>query len=249
MSCEIEHAALTDRGRVRRRNEDNWSADPTAGIYVVSDGLGGQSAGALASQIVVETLPLLLRKRLPRAGDLAVAADLVRGVLCELSRQVYRQTQGEPGLEGMGATVVLAVVRETQALLAHLGDSRAYWFRDGRLERLTSDHSVVQLLIDDGEISPEQARTHPARGCVTRSVGMAGEPLPECRLVELQPGDRLLLCTDGLIGMVDDRSLGQILAAEGELKTACQRLIEAANEAGGKDNITVLLLEWRREKG
>lgn len=240
----VTHAALTDRGRVRRRNEDNWSADAAAGLYVVSDGLGGHSAGELASKIVVEALPLLLKERLPPSGDLINAVKPASGALRDLSRQVYEQTRGEPGLEGMGATVVLAVVRGAQALIVHLGDSRAYRFHNGRLGRLTNDHSVVQLLIDYGEITPDEARTHPARGCVTRSVGMAGEPVPECRLVELQPGDRLLLCTDGLVGMLVDEEISRILAAGGELEAVCRRLVDAANEAGGRDNVTVLMLEW-----
>lgn len=242
---EVEHAALTDCGRVRRQNEDNWSADPAAGLYVVSDGLGGHAAGELASKIVVETLPLLLQQRLPPAGSLAGATETVREALRELSRAVYRQTQREPALEGMGATVVLAVVRHASALIAHVGDSRAYRFRGGVLERLTRDHSLVQILVDYGEITPEEATRHPARGCVTRSVGMLGDPLPECRLVDLHPGDRLLLCSDGLVGMVDDAEICDILATGGSLDAVCHRLIDAANDAGGRDNITVLLVEGK----
>ena len=247
MKFELEHAALTDCGLVRHHNEDNWSADSTAGIYVVADGLGGHTAGELASKIVVEALPLLLKPRLPAIGSLAGVTDTVREAVREVSRQVFQETQKDPTLYGMGATVVMAVVRQTSALVAHLGDSRAYRFRHGLLERLTRDHSVVQLLVDYGEITAEQAAIHPARGCVTRSVGMTGEAMPECRLIDLDPGDRLLLCSDGLVGMVSDTGIYEILAQGGSLETVCHRLVEAANDAGGRDNITVLLVAGKGE--
>jgi len=199
----------------------------------------------LASKIVVETLPRLLQKRMARVRNLGSpkAAKRLHDALTELSTQVYRETHGEPGLEGMGATVVLALVRDAKALVGHMGDSRAYLLRGSQLERLTKDHSIVQLLLDVGEISPEEAATHPARGQVTRSVGMEGEPLPEVRHVELRPADRLLLCTDGLTGLLSDDEILQILQSESEPEAACRHLIDAANQAGGKDNVTAVVLD------
>jgi len=240
----IEHAGLTDRGLVREENEDNWSAVLDQGLFIVSDGMGGHFGGAVASKIVVEALPELLRKRMAGIEDLAgsKAAKRVEGVLAELSVQVREQTRGEPGLEGMGATVVLAMVRGYQALIAHMGDSRAYLLRAGRLRQLTKDHSIVQLLVDAGEITSQEALTHPARGQVTRSVGMEGEALPEVDHLDLEPGDRLLLCTDGLTGMLGDREIEAILCGGGSPKDACRQLVDAANGAGGKDNVTALVL-------
>jgi len=249
MAHKTEHAGLSDRGLVRENNEDNWSADAELGLYIVSDGVGGQFAGELASKIVVETLPPLLRTRMADITDLAdgEAEKRLKHVLSELSEEVYRDTHGEPGLEGMGATVVLAMVLGSKALLGHMGDSRAYLLRDGRLEQLTKDHSIVQLLIDTGEITPEEAATHPSRGRVTRSVGMEGEPLPEANVVDLLPGDRLMLCTDGLTGMLSDQEIRGILQSESESPVACRQLIDAANDAGGKDNTTALVLDISSE--
>lgn len=240
----LTYAGLTDRGRAREQNEDRWWADPEQGLYLVADGLGGQMAGGLAAQVVVETLPPLLRRRLPGPADLTApeAGERVRAVLAQVSSQLREQSQGQPGLEGMGATVVLALIRDSQALIAHLGDSRAYLWRRRRLKRLTTDHSVAQLLLDSGEITPAEAPTHPARGQLTRFVGMPGEALPDVQLQALAPGDRLLLCSDGLTGMVSERDVLAILNRTLPLEATCQRLVQAANAAGGKDNITVVIV-------
>ena len=245
MTLTVKHAGMSDRGRVREKNEDNWTADPKQGLYIVSDGLGGQFAGALASKIVVEVLPRLIQERLDDADDLAEpdVAEQVRGILYDLSQQVYEQTHGEPGLEGMGATVVLALLRDGEALIAHMGDSRAYRLRSGQLEQLTKDHSLVQLLIDSGDISPKEAATHPARGQVTRSVGMEGEPLPEVQATDIIEGDRLLLCTDGLTGMLPESEVAGILMQRKGARATCRTLVQAALDAGGKDNVTVVLVD------
>lgn len=249
MSLKIEHAGLTDKGRVRDHNEDNWATDPAHGLYIVSDGLGGQLAGEVASKIVVETLPAMLRQRLTDVADLAepFAYQQLLEAIAELSHQVYEQTKGQLGLEGMGATVVLALIRDSKALIAHMGDSRAYLLRDGKLKRLTRDHSIVQLLIDNGEIKPEQAVTHPARGRVTRSIGMEGEPLPEARVLQIKSGDRLLLCSDGLVGMLTDKKIQSILKNGTDPAATSRRLIDAANEAGGKDNVTAVIITVSEE--
>lgn len=142
----------------------------------------------------------------------------------------------------MGSTVVCALVRGNKALVAHLGDSRAYLLRAGRLKQLTRDHTLVEVLLHSGEITLEEAATHPARGRLTRAVGMAGEALPQTRLFELRPGDLVMLSTDGLTGMVNDGQILSILTQPLSLDLRCQRLIDAANAAGREDNITVVLL-------
>jgi len=246
MRLHTSHSGVSDRGRVRERNEDNWCAFPDLGLYVVSDGLGGHFAGELASKIVVETLPALVRKQMSRIAKLdgKPAARRLYGILSELSRQIHGQTQHQPGFEGMGATVALAIVRGDKALIAHLGDSRVYLLRKALLRQLTKDHSVVQLLLDRGEVTPDEALTHPARGQVTRSMGMEGDALPEIQMLELAPADRLMLCTDGLTRMVLDNEIAKLLLDNCEPEAACRALIHAANEAGGHDNITVVIIDW-----
>lgn len=238
------HAGLSHRGRFRGDNEDRWFADDRQQLYIVSDGMGGHLAGELASRLVVEILPQRLRKTLGTTADLAdpPIVDRVAAAVSELSGKLRDESRHQPGLDGMGATVVLALIRAAQALVLHLGDSRAYLLRAGRLERLTRDHSIVELLLAGGRISPQQAASHPAKGRLTRYVGMTGRALPETRLVDLHPGDRLLLCTDGLSDMLDDERLREILVREPDLQQVCRRLIDAANDAGGKDNLTALVV-------
>jgi serine/threonine protein phosphatase PrpC len=246
VTLTITHSGLTDIGRVRGENQDRWFADPDQGLYLVADGMGGAFGGGLAAQIVVDTLPGLLRGRMRDVTELAsdAAAEKLLKSLCELSNRLRAESRGEPGLDGMGSTVVLALARDCQMLVAHLGDSRAYLWRDGKLERLTKDHTIVQLLIDSGDIQPHEAETHPARGRLTRFVGMDGEPLPDARLVEVRAGDRLLLCSDGLTGMITDDELASFIDANTDPPVICQRLIDAANDAGGKDNVTAVLIRF-----
>ncbi len=246
MKLTVRYAGLTDVGRVRRTNEDNWTADPEQGLFVLADGMGGESAGELASKAVVMALPGLVRQCLGAMESLPKrrAPRQMKKAIATLSTQLRRVTQSEPGLEGMGSTVVCALARGDQALVAHMGDSRAYRLRAGLLKRLTRDHSLVRLLLDSGDITSEEAATHPARGRLTRSVGMQGQPLPEARLLRLKPGDLLLLCTDGLTGMLSDQRIQSMLNESASLETHCQRLVAAANEAGGGDNVTVVLMSF-----
>ncbi len=242
----LGHAGLSDRGRVRARNEDRWTADVERGLFVVSDGIGGATAGELASEIVIEALPALIFERLsglenPEGPE---TVERVRAALAELSDKLRKESAGRLGLEGMGATVVVALVEDRAALVAHMGDSRAYLWREHTLKLLTHDHSLVQALIDAGEITVEQAADHPARGRLTRHIGMEGDPLPEARRLELRAGDRLLLCTDGLTGMLDDPLLLLILNEQPDPEAACRALVDAANEAGGTDNITALVVSY-----
>jgi PPM family protein phosphatase len=250
-SNKLQYSGLTDRGRVREQNEDNWFADPEEGVFVVSDGMGGQLAGALASKVVVEVLPQMLRQRMQEWSEWpsAEALEKLRLILSDLSEQLRQRTEGQPGMEGMGATVVVVLVKGPKALLGHMGDSRAYLFRRDRLKGLTKDHTVVRLLVESGDITEEEAATHPASSQLTRFVGMKGEPLPEVQLVKLSAGDRLLLCTDGLTKMVADRKIQSMLGRNAGLDTASKRLIVATNQGGGRDNVTVLLLELGVARG
>jgi protein phosphatase len=240
----ITHAGLTDPGRARARNEDRWFAVPSQGLYGVTDGVAAPNAGELAAQIVASTVPPLLRQRLADCPhiDTPAASERVRAALADLSSRIRAQASKQPGLDGMGATLALVLVRESQALIAHLGDSRVYLFRGHKLQRLTRDHTLAQVLVDCGEISASEAARHPGRDQLTRFVGMAEQALPEIRLVPLCAGDRLLLCTDGLTHSVPAGDLATILHRHAEPGEACRHLVAAANAAGGSDNITAVVV-------
>lgn len=244
----LRAGALTDRGRVRDHNEDAFAVVPEQSLYIVADGMGGHQAGETASKAVVTVLPKMIEQRRAAAGkrDAASLSRTVRDAIAELSRLLRQQSAEQTGLAGMGSTVVLACIPDDTAVIAHLGDSRAYLFRRGKLKQLTNDHSLVGILLRQGEITPAEARVHPARSRISRYVGMQGEAQPEARTLKLLRGDRLLLCSDGLTGMVEDEAIASLLAGAHDPEAACAALVNAANKGGGKDNITVLILDWGR---
>ena len=234
----------SDRGRVRQENEDACLVAPERGLFVVSDGMGGHQAGAAASRIVTNVLPTLLERELgwDQLSSERVRRSLTRAVR-ELSGQLREEAKKRPDLAGMGATVALALLAGRHAHIAHLGDSRAYLFRRGRLQQLTADHTVTAALLHLGEIEEKDALGHPARHRLTRYVGMEGEALPDLRVVELRVGDRLLLCSDGLTGMVPDRRIAQVLRRQRTPEEACEALVAAANAAGGRDNVSAIVID------
>ena len=244
----VQAACATDAGKVRKTNEDNHLLALGRKMFIVSDGMGGQQAGAVASQAVVSVLPELIDRQLPgtrSAPDHAIERAL-RDAIVQLSARLRDESAGRQGLQGMGATVALAWLRGEKAHLAHMGDSRIYLFRAGRLKQLTEDHSVVALLLKHGEVTAQEARDHPARGKLSRYVGIEGEVFADVKTLPIRDGDRLLLCSDGLTVMLSDDEISGILDANRSCRAACDALVEAANEAGGEDNITVLLVECRR---
>lgn len=241
-------AWASDRGRVRAANEDACLADAGFGLFLVADGMGGERAGAFASETVATLLPQLLGRRLgpARSGGGKSPTLALRDGIIELSARLREEARGKPELEGLGSTVVVALVRGADVHIAHLGDSRAYWFRPGELRQLTRDHSVIRALVRRGEVSAEAAATHPDRSKLRRFVGMEGAASPDLAQVAARPGDRLLLCSDGLTGMVPDERIAAWLGAGKEVEETCCGLVEAANAAGGRDNVTVLLVEFGR---
>ncbi len=234
----ISHAALSDPGRQHEDNQDRWYVDAAQGLYLVSDGM----AEDISPQIVVDTLPGLLHTAIGGIDDLVAepAPRQVRGALAVVSRKVREESQRR-AREMLGATVVLALVRGARALVAHLGDSRAYLLRAGKLERLTRDHSALERMIELGWIKAEDARGR-GNGGPTRYAGMRDEAVADVRCVDLQAGDRLLLCSDGLTEMLDDEVIGPLLDPALTPEQNCERLVAAANAAGGEDNITVVVI-------
>jgi serine/threonine protein phosphatase PrpC len=230
----IHHAALSDAGLHHVHNEDRWYAQPEWGLYFVSDGMANEAT----PQFLVEELPQLIHQQMASSTNVAEpqTAWLLQGLLLRFNERVRAKHFDA------GATLVLALVRSGQALLAHLGDSRIYLHRGGQLEQLTRDHSVVQEMLDRGLLTPAEAAADRWNGGPTRFVGMLGKAVADVRWLTLQPGDRLLLCSDGLTEMLFDEDIRAILNRSPDLQTTCQHLVDAANVAGGYDNITVLLI-------
>jgi serine/threonine protein phosphatase PrpC len=230
--------AETDVGLARSGNEDSYLSGRS--VFAVADGLGGHQGGEVASALAVEPLAALDGREF---ADPAEAATALAEAIRAANEAIIDRAAGTPDLWGMGTTVTAAAVAGGRLLqLAHVGDSRAYLLRDGTLDQLTTDHTVVGELVRRGRLTPEQAAVHPERSILTRAVGLdpaiaVDSPDP----LELLPGDQVLLCSDGLTEAVPDADIARLLAApDGD--AACRSLIDAANKAGGPDNITVVLI-------
>ena len=231
--------AGTDVGRARTGNEDSYFCGRT--VFAVADGLGGHQGGEVASAAAVEPLAALDGREFAEPGE---AAEALVAAIREGNSAILDRAAGDPGLWGMGTTVTAAAVAGGRLVqLAHVGDSRAYLLRDGSLEQLTTDHTVVGELVRRGRLTPAQAAVHPERSILTRAVGLDPRiPVDTPDPVELQAGDQVLLCSDGLTEAVEEDRIAELLSASGDGNAACQALIDAANTAGGPDNITVVLL-------
>jgi protein phosphatase len=237
------HAAL-DTGRARSNNEDAVALDPEVGLAVLADGMGGYNAGEVAAQMATGFVRDELGRWLRQAGAQASYAEVRRAMdICvdNANRAIFNAAHANPQYSGMGTTLVVAVFRGERLLLGHVGDSRGYRLRGGRLQRITRDHSLLQEQIDAGLITPEQAAFSLHKNLVTRAVGVEDTVLLETHEHDLQGGDLVLLCSDGLSDMVDDGGIALLLQAHAALSDGADALISAANEAGGRDNISVVL--------
>lgn len=241
-------AGLTDKGLIRPHNEDALLVEPPNGVFAVADGMGGHAAGEVASNLAIEAIGESLRER-GRELELSVPELLLQAVE-EANQRIAKRMEERPECRGMGTTVVVAVVNGAQFWVAHVGDSRAYLLREGNLRQITTDHSFVNELVRLGMLSREQAARDPRRNVVTRALGSGTVVVPDIQQELLQAGDLVLLCSDGLNTMLGDKRISDLLAAPSEtLEEICERLVAAANEAGGEDNITVVVLQARVEDG
>ena len=240
--------AATDTGRVRDHNEDDfvalWGEESPPGVdalLVVADGMGGHAAGEVASKMTVDGIVQSLNDQGEEVSKLegnAFGAFLGK-VLEEVNQDVWQAGQ-EDDKRGMGTTCTLAAIRSDQLFLAHIGDSRAYLFREGNLHQVSKDHSWVEDAVDQGVITREQARIHPNRNVITRAIGLEQQPKIDTYVMPLVEGDLLLLCSDGLNSMIPDDDIHRILTGSSQ-EDVCQALIDAANDQGGHDNTTVVI--------
>ncbi|MEW6100246.1 MAG: Stp1/IreP family PP2C-type Ser/Thr phosphatase [Pseudomonadota bacterium] len=241
----FEFFCLTDPGRARDNNEDSVAVDERAALAVLADGMGGYNAGEIASSMATSFIKSELGRWLTEAASNASDTDVRRAMdICvdNANRAIYNAANSNPHYAGMGTTLVLAVFREGRLLMGHIGDSRGYRLRAGRLTQITRDHSLLQEQLDAGLITPEQAAFSANKNLVTRAVGVEDTVLLETHLHDVQPGDLYLLCSDGLSDMVPDAEIEAILDRTTDLAEAGNRLVAAANEAGGRDNIAVVLV-------
>ena len=241
----LEYFCATDTGRARSNNEDSVALDESSSLAVLADGMGGYTAGAVASGMATGFLKTELGRWLVEAGANATDAEVRRAMdICvdNANRAIFNAANANPQYAGMGTTLVVALFRGTRVLMGHVGDSRAYRLRSGRLMQMTRDHSLLQEQIDAGLITAEQASFSANKNLVTRAVGVEDTVLLEIHQHEVHPGDVYLMCSDGLSDMLDDESMSQLLQGYDSLDEAGRALIAAANDAGGKDNIAVVLV-------
>jgi PPM family protein phosphatase len=236
--------AATDRGRVREGNEDAYHCGTT--LFAVADGLGGHRAGEIASGTAIEVVAKLDQ---PPPDDPDEARQALAEAFAAANRAVIEKAASDPAYSGMATTLTVALLRQNQLHIAHVGDSRAYLLRDGQpLRQLTSDHTVVAQLVRQQRMSRDEAAVHPFRSVLVTAVGLEPEPQVDLlRPLDLQPGDQVLLCSDGLTEPVADETIAELLAANSDGGAACRALIDAANRAGGPDNITAVLLRVRAD--
>jgi len=227
-----DHASKTDVGRQRHSNEDNFYDRPP--LFAVADGMGGAQAGEVASEMAIEEFVQARDTEAPAEKQLEQIAKAA-------NRKIWDMAQSDSRHAGMGTTLTAAMVDGQHVAVGHVGDSRLYLFRNGELERLTRDHSLVEEFVRQGKLTPEQAEKHPQRSVITRALGPEGDVDVDTFRVPAREGDVFLICSDGLSGMVSDEDLAAIIGAGDSLQATADTLVDAANDHGGRDNITAVL--------
>ncbi|MGC4062847.1 MAG: Stp1/IreP family PP2C-type Ser/Thr phosphatase [Aquabacterium sp.] len=242
---DFEFFCHTDTGRVRTNNEDSIALDETCGVAVLADGMGGYAAGEVASGMACDFIKAELGRWLHEASANASDGDVKRAMdICvdNANRAIFSAANSNPTYAGMGTTLVLGVFRSGRLILGHIGDSRGYRWREGGFQQITKDHSLLQEQIDAGILTPEQAQYAANKNLVTRALGVEDLVLMETHLHDVQSGDIYLMCSDGLSDMLRDQQIADVMAAHTNLPEMGEALVAAANDAGGRDNIAVVLV-------
>lgn len=243
-------AGQTDVGCVRKHNEDNLLIDSELGLFIVADGLGGHAAGEVASQIVVDRMGQFIAQTVeqdrtwPLEYDVNLAYDgnRLKVALMLTDQAILDDIRSNPERESMGSTVVACLVHASKVTLVHVGDSRAYLLNNDGIQQVTRDHSWVAEQVANGILTPDEARKHPFRNVITQALGNGADLDISVQEMEVRELDRLLLCSDGLSGMVQDKEIWEIVRKSGSLEEAAHHLIALARENGGEDNITVIII-------
>jgi protein phosphatase len=251
MTAAIDAFGLTDVGRKRKHNEDAFALDVSEGLFIVADGMGGHAAGEVAAKITVETIGEFIAATRQKEEatwpfrydhELEFNSNRLAIAIEKANERVMAAVAAQPWLKGMGTTVVAGLLNEKTLSLAHVGDSRAYLYRDGRLSRLTDDHSWVHEQVAAGILTEEEAKSHPLKNVVTRALGGGPSVSPDLQELSFQPGDEFIFCSDGLTTMLSDEEILDHAEKERDPQSLCRKLVETANERGGVDNITVVIV-------
>lgn len=236
----------TDIGLKRHRNEDSYAVEPDSGFFIIADGMGGHTTGDMASAMAVEIARDFIRKALtdseitwPFGVDysLPIEINMISSAIRLANRHIFNESKG------MATTMVVLLIKDGKANVCHVGDSRLYRIRDNGIKQMTEDHSLVADELRQGTITREQARTHSLRHIVTRAIGVRADIKCDCAVEDIISKDMFLLCSDGLSGMLEDSEILSIIKETSDIKECCEKLIKKANEEGGNDNITVILVK------
>jgi PPM family protein phosphatase len=247
VSFALDFALKTHAGLVRPLNEDAIGADPACGLFVLADGLGGYNAGEVASVMAISAVLQRLSSAVmtSQSEDASFAPDeAIYDTVADINATIYNAALNSAAFEGMATTLAIVWFLGNRLWVAHTGDSRVYRFREGQLEQLTRDHSFSQELLDAGMVTEEEARLLPAKNLVTRALGASADIEPEIQDLDVQLGDLLLLCSDGLTEMVGPFEIAGLLSiSEDDMHETARRLVDLANESGGRDNVSVILVQ------
>ena len=252
----LEIVSATDPGMVRSHNEDSVASDASKGLVVLADGMGGYNAGEVASgmatTVITTELQQLLERRpaytIDEKTGKVVAEKILTDQIAKANTSIYQAAQSQPQYAGMGTTLVVALFYDNRVAVAHIGDSRLYRLRGEEFSQVTKDHSLLQEQIDSGLITPEQAKQSANKNLVTRALGIDPSVEPEIHEYEAVPGDTYLLCSDGLCDMVSDEDICMVLQTLGANLTLCaHQLVQMANDNGGRDNVSVILVRVRQD--
>ena len=253
---KVVSCGITDIGRKRQRNEDSYLVNDKIGLYIVADGMGGHAGGEFASKIAVSTVEEIIRgedrvkSNVPASSYLdseqssaeGQEQDRLKDAINRAGNMIVRRAFEDPELKGMGTTSTVMFVSGDKAYIAHVGDSRAYCVRGSEIIQITEDHSLVHEQLKSGLITEEEARTHQLKNIITRSVGVQEEIEVDTIVWKIQPGDSYLLCSDGLSNMINDEEMFEIIS-KNDVEQGARELVDMANQRGGEDNITLILLK------
>ena len=244
----MKYAFQSDIGNHRDENQDYvgvFKNKQSVLFSIVADGIGGRQGGDVASEMAVSHLGYLFQNT--DFDDVTNAVNWLQTEVTQENDEILETAQKYSDLNGMGTTIVVTIILKNQFIVAHLGDSRCYLFKGNELKQLTSDHSLVNELIKKGKLSPEEARNHPQKNIITKTLGISNNSDIDVHSYVWKVNDQLLLCTDGLTNMVTDQTIANVLAGPLSLEQKCLKLIELANQAGGRDNVTVLIIQAEDE--